>query len=365
MRRFLDSGKHYGPCSNPSEVIAGRALLSKKWTDGNADPTPNGPNGNFAFILGSLRQTIPSTASVAVAFKFKFSTSGGRADLCTIAAVSNNHQLQTIGLLELEPDGRISAFAGSNIATTSSLAISPGVWYTIEFNIQTGFNDITNEVSVLMYARVNGVQLFATGFVDSGVFTTGLLTGIHTTPTVTSIGFGGSTVGQSILSVPVIYDDFFHVGEIYKLTSKIDTLGPVMWVGDCDIAALFRIDDVLAEWHSTGGDNFSQINGHAPDLAKFVSSSTIDQKSAGHFDPLSNRPILTLQSVIYATKNDSGTRVISARSGDAATEDLEGIVALPDDPNYSIGGRDSNPATDDQWIYTDVNAKAFGFNLNA
>lgn len=361
MRIFLDSFQHYGTPGSSAN-----ALVVKKWT-GASSPniTSSGPNGNYGCEVGIVARTVPRNQSYGVAWKFKIdgvSTNFGEGQVCQFQAVSSSHVLVAICTLQLEPDGTFSIYCGADFAGQSdpSTAIHAGTWYTLEMTVLTGA-DITGNVNAAMYVRLNTVQIVAAGIAGSNIFTSGLLSG---DPTISYISFGGSSLGTSTISAPVIFDDQVDMGASYNMTSHIDAMtGPVFWAGDCKVGVLFPRADVLAQWTSTGANQFSQINGQAPNPSTFVSSLTPGQADAMDFDVAANFPVVTLQLVAYANKNDAGTREVSLRGGATAAEVLSQVYSLPDDPIYLIGGRDNVPATGNQWTQATVNAHQFGFDL--
>lgn len=366
MLLFLDSFQHYGPVSTLMERLAAQALIPRKWTNGSGTLSSGGPNGNWSLSQFGLRRTVTSGQSFATSWKLKLDPGSdfGRGDLCTFGGVSTQFQLRPISTLELLPDGRLAVLAGSNVAGTTSVSLAAGTYNTMEVNILTGADPSTHEISVNTYVRVNGIEVIGTGFFPTGIFTTAQISG---NPELTSVSFGGSSVGVSTIAVPVIYNDgtdpFVGMQQPYNITSHQGAGGPIFWLGDIRIAVVYPDSDVLTEWASTGAASWDQINSVPPDLAKFISSATVGQKDAFNYQDVANFPILSILYSNYMSKNDADTRLVGFRSGAGSAEQIGSVIALADTEHWTSVGRDSDPATGFKWTPAIFNTKQFGLEM--
>lgn len=369
MRVFLDTFMHYGPLTSNPERIAATALMVKKWTGVFfATPMNGGPDGMNCCALGTLRRTVPQGKTFGASWRFKISAgsggSFGSGNIFELGLVDTAHQLRTIFGYRLEPDGTIGGYAGDILLsrTTGANALHFDTWYGFEVNVKIGGSALGN-VAVEFYSRMDGV-----GLLNGGGFSNipgAACQSVSAGCPATSIAFNGTSLGQSYIALPVVYDDLTDVGATWNLNAAHNFgVPPTFWMGPCKGGVVFPDGDVSVDWSSTGAANWDQINGTSPDLAKFVYTDVVSNKDVLTWQDIANLPVMTAQYSLYATKNDAGTRVITQRSGGGSTEIISAQTPLANDPFYVIGGRDNDPATGLRWVKTSFDAKDFGYNLD-
>lgn len=297
-------------------------------------------NGNCARFTNAnssnaLVKSLPSTYStVIVGFAFRNSstptadhlqlrlrTSGG-------ATVAEAYVTST-GVLRVKNSG------GTTIATGTT-AIVANTWNYVELKL------VVNGASGSCEVKLNGQAEIAS--------TTG--------------NFGSTNVGdvylnrnQTQVAGNVEYDDIYVCDTSGSLNNN--------FLGDFHVQTLYpTADGNYSQWTpSSGSNHYDRVNETAPDGdTTYVSDATVGHRDSyvyGDLTPLTGS-VFGVQTVMYARKDDAGTRQIAAmvrRSG----SDYDGsTVTLTTSYTYYSEIRETDPSTSAAWTISGVNAAEFG-----
>lgn len=347
---FLESFDHY---NTSDELVA-------KWTSANGCTIVPGRNGQ-GLALGSAFKSLSLQTEWIVGFAFNINATTG------LGASTIMYQIGNVGTvvasLAIDTDGSISLWAGNGfnhlIASTLSAAppfyVHPKQWYycEIKWTIFSGMN-----MSVAAALKINNVTV-ASGSASSGIDSNLFI--VPNSGANTHEWFNIDIFGN------VIIDDI----NIKNASGAHNN----DFVGDLRIGVLFPRADVLTQW--TGlvpGNQFSQINAQFPLGDASYVYATIDPHAPTtpsdnfNWQPVSPfvGSIIAVQYLIYARKDDEGTRQVQqffGSPGSALPGALSPLWSLGDTYLYYYYDMDTNPSTGSPWTVADFNASQFGFQL--
>lgn len=350
MMQFMDSFDHY---NTQDEMVA-------KWTNTNGTTIGAGRNGQGA-VLGILMKALSLQTEWIVGFavNIKAATQFG--------ATTIMYQIINVGTsvasLAIDTDGSISLWAGggfTNLIATSLNAtppffLHPNQWYffEIKWTVSPGMN-----TSVSATLKVNNV-IVASGTASSGINGDDFLVP----------GSGPNCHQWSNIDIfgNVVIDDV----NIKDANGEFNN----DFTGDTKIGCLYPCADVLTQWTGlVGGNQFSQINSQFPvGDASYIYATSNPASPTTPVDNFNWQPvnpfvgsIIAVQYLVYARKDDEGTREIQQFFGSAGNSKpgaLSPVWSLGDTYLYYYYDMDINPSTGDPWTVADFNASQFGFQL--
>jgi hypothetical protein len=217
------------------------------------------------------------------------------------------------------------------------------VWYYFEFQ-------------ATIHASAGAVTLKVS---DAGVTTTwASASGVNTQTTANATTNG---VRFANAGYPVTIDDFYCLNSSGSVNNT--------FLGECRIlTGLPNVDGSSLQWTpSAGTSHFAMVDETNPnDDTDYVSSATVGQIDLlGIPDIAPSGPILGVQSVLCARKDDVGLRQIADQCKSGATTATGATVTLNTTYGMSRQIRETDPATGAAWTAAGVNAAEFGIKVIA
>lgn len=345
-----------------------------------------------------LTQVVPTTVTGTLAASFNvtsFASGGGR-----ILAFYDTGTAQLS--LTVLSNGQLQISRGSTVLATSSKGITQGVWYRIEF--QTTINSTTGSIEV----RVNGVDWIGP--------TTGLNTQNTSNASFDQIWLG--SVGSS-QDIDFYANDFFctdsntpnagFLGDIRCFVESPNTNSSVTWtpnwasfansfaytlgvqfkdsngnVQRCTTAGTSQASGAPT-WATTGGvtttsgsavftvvgtgSNPGALNwmavaeSPADGDSSYNSSSTVGQIDLFGITSLPGTAsnIVAVDNILYARKDDAGTRTIEGVIKSGGTSVTGPNLALSTSYQFVDQIQQTDPNTSAAWTPTGVNAATIGY----
>lgn len=351
--RFIDGFAHYTNGlggTNPNQIYA-------KWTQVGGGPKTGtaGPGGTPSLEIDPsqlIGTTIDYQGSWIFSFRFMVTNTINSAVIMQF-----NNVATTLGLVRIETDATISAYAGNQAGNPSFLignsgsngfSIVANTWYRIECKISWGS---TTPIQCTAEVKVNGTVWVTQGTKNTNFNITDLLIQNGSSPETNNIQINAFNSGQ------------LFIQDLYLL----DTQGTANndYQGDGKVRQVFPDGDVDTQWNnSSGGTSFSLINEHPPDGdASYVYSSTVGDRDNFTWQDISSFAgrIIGIQYSVYARKDDEGLRTIKLTVGSGGSEAQTDELYLNDSYIYYRYPLDVDPATSTAWTVSGFNAKTFGF----
>ena len=350
MMEFMDSFDHY---NTSDELVA-------KWTTANGSSLGPGRNGQGLILAGVMKSLSLQTEWIT-GFAFNIKTSTGLGAIEPLYQILNVNT--TIGTMAVDTDGSISLWAGNGfnnlIATTLTdsppFYLHPNQWYYCEIKwvITPGMN-----TAVGATLKINNVQV-AFGSASSGLNANNFLVP----------GSGANVHQWSNLDIfgNVVLDDL----NIKNANGAFNN----DFIGDVKIGCLYPRQDVLTQWNGLiPGNQFSQINSQFPvGDSSYVYATSDPHAPTTPSDNFNWQPvspfvgsIIAVQYLVYARKDDEGTREIQqffGTPGSSFPGALSPVWSLGDTYLYYYYDMDINPSTGSAWGVADFNSSQFGFQL--
>ena len=356
---FIDSFDHY---NSSDELVA-------KWTTSNGCTIGVGRNGQGLVIGISVSKSVQLQSNWFVGFACNIEAATGFGPLEVLYETINVGTL--MGTLTVAPDGSLSLWAGNgftpsgptaNLIATSLDAVGgpfyihPNQWYYIEVSWDIGSG---NNITVGATLRVNGVVICSGSALSQVNGETQMI-----------VPNSGSNVHQWFnldIFGNVVIDDLY----IFDNNGDFNNT----FAGDVKLGVLFPLSDITTQW--TGlvpGNQYSQINANPPvgDSSYVYATapamgppSIVDNFNWQQANPAIGQ-IFVVQYLIYARKDDEGTREIQqfcGSPGNANNEGLSPIWSLGDTYLYYYFDMDVDPSTQNPWTVAGFNASQFGFEL--
>lgn len=347
--RFLESFDHYQATAD----------IYRKWTGvgANVSITPNGRNGQGCILGESLFITIDQQATWTIGFAVNF-TAGpafGNAVLYELFQVGGEPLAPSLCSIFINSDGTFS-IRGNNHSqilanSTPGFSLQMNTWYFFELRVV--LSSLANFMTVNASLRVNT----ATRATTSGPVTTGVNINSLLFPQATGNVHFWAGAGSG-----VTLDDIY----INDGTGAYNN----SFAGDVSIICFRPNGDVTTQWTPTGGGaSFTQVNETYPNGGA-TNISDLTPGDVDNFDWQDLNPligsIVGLQYLVYAQKNNQGTRTIKMTIGPTgAFEQLSSEIFLDDSFVYYRLPTDVDPATGVPWTVVGFNAKRFGVELFA
>ena len=355
---FIDSFDHY---NTSDELVA-------KWTTANGCTLGPGRNGQGLVIGTSALKSLKLQQQWYVGFAMNVEAATGFGPIEVVYATYNVGTV--MGTLSIAPDGSLALWAGNGFnpsgpnanlicttLTTSPLPfyIHPNQWYYVEIAWTIGSG---NNANVSGTIRVNGVQL-CTGSAPSQVNTNGFI--VPNSGTNVHQWFNIDIFGNVVIDDLYIFD---NAGEFNNT-----------FAGDVKLGVLYPLSDITTQW--TGlipGNQYSQINSQFPvGDSSYVYATAPAMGSPSIYDNFNWQQanpaigqIFVVQYLVYARKDDEGTREIQqfcGTPGSIHAGALSPVWSLGDTYLYYYYDMDVDPATQTSWTVAGFNASQFGFQL--
>ena len=351
MMQFMDSVDHYNT----------NAELYVKWTTlGNGTFITTGRNGQ-GIALGQVNKACTLQSEWIVGWAVNFEASTGFGPIEPHYFLSNVNQ--TIFVLAIDTDGSISLWGGpgtttfiaSSLTATPPFFLHPNTWYYFEVKI---ILSNTNNISVTATLKVNNVTVAA------GTCSTGINGNTFLVP-------GATANFHSWVNIDIFGNSVIDDINIKDATGAFNN----DFVGDIRIGCLFPRQDVLTQWTGLApGNQFSQINNVTPlGDSSYVYATSNPMSPTTPYDNFNWQPvppflgnIIAVQYLVYARKDDEGTREIQQFCnvpGSADPGALSPVWSLSDTYVYYYYDMDVDPETSAPWTQAGFNGKQFGFQL--
>jgi hypothetical protein len=329
--RFMDSFSHYAT-----------AQLPLKWFSASsyAGIAAGGRWGSGCLQLGGgsvvwQAASAQPTWTVGVAFQ------------CVVAADERPIAILDSGTVQIDvrrdnSTGYLSVTRNGTVLATGATATSLGLWYYLE--LQATINSTTGSYTL----RINGVtELTATN--------------VNTQAT------GNASANQVRISAGGNYGAFYSwFDDVYIC----DGMGSVnnTFLGDVRIQALLPTSDGAnhAWTPSSGSDHYPLVNEVPPDGdTSYVGSSTVGQVDEYGMTTIavSTGTVAGVQTLLYARKDDAGTRTIAPVVREGGTDYVGTAVSLGTSYAYFPQIYEQDPATSAAWTIAGIGADSFGVKL--
>lgn len=257
--------------------------------------------------------------------------------------------------LGINSDMRLVALKNGSVMTggTGTKALSLYTWYYIEYK---GLIDNTNGG---VWVRINEQDEIRLGaYAVSPV-------GLDTTSTANAyanrIVLGGDAGGSN--GSPELRRDDFYV---------CDGTGSVNndFLGDVRIQSIFpTATGNSTQWTRGGtdsGNDWSQVDDADPtEDTDYIYTSTTSNKDTfvfGNLTPTTGT-VKGVQHLVYARKDDAGTRQIAAVYRPSSTDYDGATQTIGDSYTYYAEIKETSPATSSAWTISEVNGAEFGVKL--
>lgn len=334
---FLDGFDHYAT-----------ADIAKKWTTINGAPTIGAAGRRLSGQLRSpgLNNYVEKTFAATSGWVIGFALMAEAMPTAAISFISLRDAGTVQCDLRLNPDGTLSVTRNGTILGTSSVAISTGSYYYIEWKVTIADAISADSCKV----RVSGVDVITVA--------AGSDTKNTTNASANQLRVGGSTVGSS---VALNFDDLYVCDQTGTANNN--------FLGDCRVDTQFpNADGAITNFAtSSGTTHYTLVDETAPNTTDYVDSANVGDRDLYEFTNLTALATSTVYGVQVSTaalKDDAGSRsiAVTARSGglnvDGATQ------ALSTSQLYfsSIFETDSASA---QWNQSTVDAAQFGIKVAA
>jgi hypothetical protein len=334
--RFIDGFDHY---NSPTQ----------KWTSSSGSPTYASASsrfgvGQYAKFNGSgiFNKGFDNQATWTIGAAVKFE---GAIDNASLFFLRDNTTMQvTMGTTG---SGALNVYrgdfnaGGTLLGTTANGVLSLNVWYFIE--LKTTINNTTGAYEV----RLNGVNVLSGSGADTQAGTNAYVNMI-------SVGSGNGAVSFDDLYV---CDGAGGLNDTFLGDVRVDTILPTADGSTTDFTP------------STGTDNYAMVDDATPDSdTTYVSSETLNHIDLYTFANLQSTvgAVHGIQTVLFARKDDAGSRSIAPAIKTGATTAVGDDFALAASYIYDLQIFETNPANSNAaWTISDVNSSEFGFKLTA
>lgn len=318
-------GRKWDPTSSTGSAVAGRF-------GGNASNTQNNP-----LVLTGAQLASVTTRILGAAFKFGSLGSG-----TTLVQFADAGTIQ-IDFRSATGTGQLyTVTRNGTLLATSTINMLTGQWYYIEFKVTIGSGTAGSVVT-----RINGV---------TDINLTGVNTQFTANPTTNGLVFPNP-------SFQVVIDDLY----------VLNTSGSVnnTFLGECRIVTTLPSADSATnlQWGATPGPtHYSAVNDNPPnDDTNYVSSATAGQLDTYKYSVSTTGPIVALQNVLCARKDDVGTRTIAAEYRSSGGSNYTGGNSFSPASSYLMYRQiyETDPATGSAWALAAVTGGEFGINCVA
>lgn len=334
MLRFMDSFDHY-------------TSLLDKWTGATNFYGITGSYSRFGGQSGFARGGYVRPSSI-------YKTIDAQTDWYIGAAVYIDQSLTTeimwlgSGLtrqiaVAWDATTRILSLSNGSTLATGTTPVPPGTWVYIELgaHIHSSAGSATVRLNGLTECSVSSVN---TNPVGSG------------TANVVALG----TYGNMPNDQTIYFDDHY----------ACDGQGSVnnTFLGDVRVQALLPTSDgANTAWAtSSGSTHYNLVNEVPPDGdTSYVTSSTVGQVDEYGMTPIavSSGTVAGVQVLIYARKNDAGTRTIAPVVREGGTDYVGTSQALSTSYVYLSQIYEADPATSAAWTISGINGDQFGVKV--
>ena len=245
----------------------------------------------------------------------------------------------------LEPNGILRVRRGGHSSTvlgTSSIQLSPDVWYYIE--LKATIHDTSGSFEL----RVNGVTVSSDNNIDTQ-------------------NTANSTVDTLMLHCRPGGGNFVYIDDVYFANSQGSIAND--FLGDVKIESLFPTGaGSNTNWTPSTGNNWECVDEVAPDTGDYVYTTTsglYDTYAFGNLTSASGA-ILGVNQLLYTAKGDAGVKFIRPACRINSTN-YEGNIlhSLSDTYVYAKYFTELNPDTSSQWTISDINNAEFGAKSEA
>lgn len=341
--RFTDSFDHYSS-----------SQISRKWTlVGTTAPTitASGRFGGSCIRFGTasvnchVTLTLDNQASWVIGLAFKCSAlpAGACAIIQLLDAASAQCEVR------INTDGTLSVTRNGTALTsgTSSLSISAGAWYYLEFKVTIADSIAAGSCKV----RINGVDWITVA--------TGQDVKNTTNATANQIRVGEAFASGTSFNL--------DVDDLYIFDGNASTPANNDFIGDARVECLNASGaGANTTWTPNAGTNWSRVSDATPDDdTTYVADSTAGHRDSYAFANLSSTPvsIFGTQTVLCARKDDAGSRSIATVCVSGATTDDGASISIGDTYLFYMQIRERNPNGPANWTLTTVNAAEWGEKL--
>jgi hypothetical protein len=317
------------------------ADYATRWTVVNISGvgTSTGRYGNGANFSSAdhLSKTLDAQATWVVGAAFRISALHA-TNTSPIFSVLDTATVQA--LLAITPAGTLVVCRNvvGTVLGTSAAALSPGVWYYVEWRVTIG-----NTGSSVV--RLNEVEVLNLPSVDTMQTTTA-------SANVVRLGASASGVGSS-------YDDVY----VFDATGSTNTA----FVGDCRVERLAPTGaGATTAWTPSAGSNYACVDEAPPNSdTDYVSSATAGQTDTYAFGNLTTASgtVFAVQATAYARKDDAGTRSLALVARPGSTDRVGATQGVTDAYTSLAELWNANPDTSAPWTIAEVNASEFGQRL--
>lgn len=339
---FMDGFNHYAT-----------ADITKKWASIASSPTINSGTGRRSG--NSLRTTsfqqyvskvFTAAASLVFGAAFKFTTLPTASS--AVAAFYDAGTLQCD--LRVNSDGTLSVTRNGTALTggTSALALSPGVYYYIEWKVTIADSISAGSCKV----RVNGADWITVATSQD-------------TKNTSNASANQLLVGQILQTLASLTLD---ICDLYLCDNSGSTNND--FLGDCRIDTLYPASDgnYSQLTCSTGSTHYTLVDETAPNTTDYNSGSTVgDRDSYGMSDlsSISSQTVYGVQVNAAVLKDDAGSRSISTLVRSNGTNAEGSAVAIGTSQVYVSQIYETNPDGSVAWTQTTVNAAEAGVKIGA
>ncbi len=335
--RFIDSFDHYTTTAD----------LLQKWTSQNASVATQagGRNStNRAYVSANssnayIQKVFSFNKAVWIiggAFYFTSLNPNSEAGMeildggtAQVGVYLNNGA----GTLSIKRGG-----SGGTVLATSANVIGLNQWYFIELKV-------TIDNAGAYQLKVNGTDWIAAGSGDT-----------QNT---------GNPYGNQVAYRFGRLDSASYLDDVYICDGDGATNND--FLGDVRVSALFpNAAGTYSQFNATSGANYTCVDETTPnDDTDYVYTSGVGSVDTYNFQnsPVGSGTVLGIQSLMYARKDDAGSRYISNTVYYNSIIYSGPITSLGDTYTYYMDIREVNPNTSSRWTIPEINASEFGTKL--
>jgi hypothetical protein len=283
----------------------------------------------------NFRKDLPSNATYTFGLALQPVASIGADDPLISLRESGTTHIS----LQYDSSNHLKVVMGaSTVLGTGSTVLQVSTWYYVELKVT--INDSTGSFEL----RINGQTETSGSGVDTRNGGTGVIDNIYFTTAQFSSQY---------------MDDFYVCDGSGSVNNS--------FLGDIKIETLYPSGaGTTTQFTPSTGSNYQNVDETTPnDDTDYNYTSTTGNKDTYAYADLATTAgiVYGVQQLIYARKDDAGTRTIAPVARSGGTDYDGSTVSLLDTYTYFRSVRDVNPNTSSGWTISEVNGAEFGVKL--
>jgi hypothetical protein len=334
--RFCDSADHYVT-----------ANIGTKWSGYGATTIVSGGRSGTCLQTGDdshyFNKILTSQTTWFVGFAFKFSESAPTTN--SILTFYDGATVHT----QLHIDSTQHMYFSRNgtaIGSTGTSVLSINTWYYLEAKVKIGDasgDGNAGEISL----RINGIENINNTNVDTR---------------------NGGNASADKIQFNGINGQTCNFDDIYVCDSTGSSPNNT-FLGDVRIEVIYpTAAGDTTSWTPSAGSNYDCVNDATPNSdTDYVSSSTADQIDTYTMGDMvtGTGVIYGVQCLLFARKDDAGSRSIAPVLRPASTDYVGTTVSIADTYTYVMQINELNPEDSAAWEIADINGLKYGVKLVA